>query len=810
MTHKQKQLWFGMTGAIALTLILLLLSPLGSFLRGDIFGTSTVSQERGLYEGYTTMSGSSLVLKAGTGVVMENDGIIYNAGLTYVDIYTVTGSGNLLSNSVSGVVTYDPLLLHATVANILPEPGISVDTFVSDVLLLGGKESGTLRFQLNSTNVFTKNRQKVGRIGLQVLSNKITTDVTLKTLRMLSSPTLNPQGSYLLTDTGTTNNLAVRPLTLSISGLTIVTETINSTGSGTVIKVTQTNPDGSQYIKETWQTTDPTGKIIQHILETFKDPNGVITKTIETTIFPDGSKIVIVTTFPDGIKVETHYAPDGHITEIIKTYPDGTVEHWWYDALGREIRYENHAPADATVYIRTQTYDPNGITKEEWWYENGKLIKHQITYPDGSTLVETYTYNPDGSYLVHSVFTDKNGGQIIIDSLYDKDKNLVSSKLIKDDVTLSDAKQISAGNGEITITIPAKATLKQVTPTLAAVSALNNPAPAGQSFATGLYNFTLPNQNDNTLVKQLFVPAQVNFVFNPAMINVPGKTLSNIIPVVFDPISNTWMAVPSTDITKKDSTGTTFNITRAGIYAVLIQFTDSPTVYIPTSGGSAGGSYGGSGGNYPPAVFTAFVGAGGDGKTKPKPPVVAANTCTNPAQAFTDIRGHWGERYIEEARLKCIIGGKKPGKFEPNSLITRAELTKIVVGAFKKQLLTDLKTKPFMDVQLKDWYASVVATAKAENMISGYKDTTFKPNVSINRAEALKIIIEASKASLPQSISASIFADVKSRDWFAKYVEYAYKNSIVSGYKEKNISLFKPANNITRAEAVKIIMEAIK
>ncbi len=199
--------------------------------------------------------------------------------------------------------------------------------------------------------------------------------------------------------------------------------------------------------------------------------------------------------------------------------------------------------------------------------------------------------------------------------------------------------------------------------------------------------------------------------------------------------------------------------------------------------------------------------------------------CT-PADQFLDIAGHWGELHIESARIKCIIGGKSPGIFEPNTPITRAELTKIVVNAFDVPLFEE-QTSFFSDVDLYSWYAQFVSAAYRAGMVEGYNDGKFHPNQYINRAEALKIILEAGvtvKMNSPKKISDSyalwryiypdfqyvIFKDVAVNEWYSPYVFYGENNGIVEGYTVRGVKVFKPGNNITRAEAVKIIMEMIK
>lgn len=796
MTQKQKNIWLGVVSASVLTMALLIFSPLGNFLRGDIFGQSTVDQEKGMYLGYITSSSSGDVLKAGTGAVIENDGILYGSGLVIVNVYSVTGSGSLTSNSLNGVIQYDPNTLSTNRDLIQGMPGITVDSFITDTIKdSSDKETGILRFQFNKTASFTKSREKIAQIAFKAQARRINTSVEFKNLRLLVSPTLASSGEFYLDQSHSETNFATRALPVVTSGLIIEKEVIDTTNSGTVIKETHTLPDDSQYIKETWKEKDPNGDDINHTLETYKDPEGNITKTVHTIEYPDGTKTVIETTYPDGIITETHYAADGHITEVIKKYPDGTVEHWWYDTQNREIRYEKHSPGDVDVYIRTKTYDPAGVTIEEWWYHEGKLIKHQITYPDGATLVEDYTYNPDGSYTVHSVYTDKDGGVIIIDKNYDKDGNLISAVLVKDEITLSQEKNLSAGNGEIQVKVPAKATLMNVEPSLTQLSPEGFTQPDAKSYATGIYQLDLLNKNNDSHPNNFFIPSVVTFNINPSAITPAGKTIAELIPVVYDTLTNTWAAVPAGDIISKTSTKITFNTTHTGTFSVLVRFTDNPPVSLPNY------SQSGTGGGY--LSYNNLNGSGGGGST----PTTPASTCT-PAAAFKDIKGHWGEAYIEAARVACIIDGKRPGYFEPNSFITRAELTKIVVNAFKKKLITDLAQKPFIDVRLTDWFASVVATAKAEQMVSGYPDRTFKPNISINRAEAMKIIVEATKVTLSTRPSASTFEDVSANAWFSKYI--AYGNAFLQGYKENGHILFKPANSITRAEAVKIIMEVIK
>ena len=70
---------------------------------------------------------------------------------------------------------------------------------------------------------------------------------------------------------------------------------------------------------------------------------------------------------------------------------------------------------------------------------------------------------------------------------------------------------------------------------------------------------------------------------------------------------------------------------------------------------------------------------------------------------FSDIRGHWGEKFIVKWAEKGVISRYPDGTFRPDDTVTRAEVAKIFALAF------DLKRKPytivgFSDLDSSAWY----------------------------------------------------------------------------------------------------------
>jgi len=110
----------------------------------------------------------------------------------------------------------------------------------------------------------------------------------------------------------------------------------------------------------------------------------------------------------------------------------------------------------------------------------------------------------------------------------------------------------------------------------------------------------------------------------------------------------------------------------------------------------------------------------------------------------------------------------------------------------------------FADVSATTPYATAIASLKTKGVISGYAGNTFKPGATINRAEFLKIVLEA--RGLPVGNDAACFLDVGT-EWFAKYICTAKSEGIVSGYPDAH---FRPGQSISFVEASKILAGAFK
>jgi hypothetical protein len=110
--------------------------------------------------------------------------------------------------------------------------------------------------------------------------------------------------------------------------------------------------------------------------------------------------------------------------------------------------------------------------------------------------------------------------------------------------------------------------------------------------------------------------------------------------------------------------------------------------------------------------------------------------------AFSDVPSlHPNADAIAYVKAEGIVEGYADGTFKPDQTINRAEFTKIILIAIGGD--SDCSTSAFRDVPLRTWFAPYVCGAKAHRLIDGYPDGTFRPSVNINFAESAKIITQA-------------------------------------------------------------------
>ena len=107
----------------------------------------------------------------------------------------------------------------------------------------------------------------------------------------------------------------------------------------------------------------------------------------------------------------------------------------------------------------------------------------------------------------------------------------------------------------------------------------------------------------------------------------------------------------------------------------------------------------------------------------------------------------------------------------------------------------------FSDVGDEAWYAVNVGYAAQKEIVKGYEDGSFRPNNPISRAEC--VVLLSRLIEVPAGSSA--FSDVPETHWAYSAISAGASAGWLAGYPD---GTFRPDQNITRLEAVKMINTA--
>ena len=148
----------------------------------------------------------------------------------------------------------------------------------------------------------------------------------------------------------------------------------------------------------------------------------------------------------------------------------------------------------------------------------------------------------------------------------------------------------------------------------------------------------------------------------------------------------------------------------------------------------------------------------------------------------------------------AYIVGYGNGEVRPQNSITRAEVAAIFFRLLEDDVRDANYTRQnkFTDVSNDAWYCSAVSTLSAMGIISGYPDTTFRPNASITRAEFAAI---ATRFDVNGDKTPASFNDIAGH-WAKDEIAVAANNGWVNGYEDGS---FRPQNKITRAETMSLV-----
>ena len=166
----------------------------------------------------------------------------------------------------------------------------------------------------------------------------------------------------------------------------------------------------------------------------------------------------------------------------------------------------------------------------------------------------------------------------------------------------------------------------------------------------------------------------------------------------------------------------------------------------------------------------------------------------------------WASDAIYEIYEAGIISGFEDNTYRPDESLTRAQAAKIIAEAYDLTL-SDEAYETFTDDDGSGnwtWASEYIYACVQAGILDGYTDGTFLPDQAVTRAEIAKMIAIAEGIS--SDAVTSNFSDVSDDHWALTYIEACYENGLVQGIGE---GVYGVSNDITRAQMAVLISRII-
>lgn len=184
--------------------------------------------------------------------------------------------------------------------------------------------------------------------------------------------------------------------------------------------------------------------------------------------------------------------------------------------------------------------------------------------------------------------------------------------------------------------------------------------------------------------------------------------------------------------------------------------------------------------------------------------VVTVAPFNTEAAGFSDLKStHVHYSSIMDLTDRGILKGFNDGTLKPEASVTRGQAAKIIA------LTLDLDTKNvvnpnFKDIKTDNEYYGPIAALVAKGIVTGKEDGTYAPGEKLTRSQMAKIITLAFGFQ-EGKLTDTKFKDVKANDWYNGYLQTLLDNEITTG---TTATTFSPYANVKRGQMASFVVRA--
>ena len=163
---------------------------------------------------------------------------------------------------------------------------------------------------------------------------------------------------------------------------------------------------------------------------------------------------------------------------------------------------------------------------------------------------------------------------------------------------------------------------------------------------------------------------------------------------------------------------------------------------------------------------------------------------------FTDVKSSdYFADAVQWAVEQGITNGTGATQFSPNASCTRGQMVTFLWRAAGSPAAAG--ESPFTDILPSDYFYDAVCWAANEGIAQGTSATTFGPDATVTRGQAVTFLYRY--AGAPDMSNNNVFDDVAANTYYTNAVSWAASQGIANGISS---TAFGPANDCTRAHTV--------
>jgi len=185
---------------------------------------------------------------------------------------------------------------------------------------------------------------------------------------------------------------------------------------------------------------------------------------------------------------------------------------------------------------------------------------------------------------------------------------------------------------------------------------------------------------------------------------------------------------------------------------------------------------------------------------------------------FADLPfDHWAYDQIGACAVAHIVGGYPDASYRPDLPVTRDQMAvyvsrALVIPTGDAAIPDPVPPATFSDVASTHWAYKHIEYAVAQNVVKGYDDGTYKPDLVVDRGQmavfvARAMVTPSGDAGIPDPVPPATFPDVLSDFWAYKQVEYCVGQGVVKGYDD---GTYRPGDPVTRDQMAVYVARAFK